>query len=178
MHLSQHTYHMLYHKLLLTFQSYCAICVCRQSSRQLFRRTSKSPPASHNEELIANTLEMFYLCLSLSLADFYLKLSILPQRLWSGGLSSHFVVILFLMGAHSSVAESKAAPWQSVRGYDKKPGNKEPLCNLMCPESGLSVHFNEQRSPFSKRGAGGHGNTGLFYLKKNTHAHFHCVVYM
>lgn len=72
----------------------------------------------------------------------------------------------FSQGAHSSVAESKAAPWQSVRGYDKNPGTKEPLCNLMCPESGHSVHFNEPRSPFSKREAGGHGNSGSTSLKE------------
>lgn len=66
------------------------------------------------------------------------------------------------------MAKSKAAPWQSVRGYDKKPCNKGPLCNLMCPETGRSAHFNELRSPFSNHGGGGNGTLARSPWK-NTH---------
>ncbi len=114
---------------------------------------------------------MFYLSLSLSPADLYLKLppSCHSDSRWSFLL---FPRHPFSQGAQSSVAKSKAAPWQSVRGYDKKPCNKSPLCNLMCPETGHTAHFNELRSPFSNHGGGGNG-TLAHSLWKNTHTHTH-----
>lgn len=99
---------------------------------------------------------MFYRSPSLSPADFYLKLPPSGDSRWSYLLLRRHP---FFQGAQSSVAKSKAAPWQSVRGYDKKPCNKGLLCNLMCPETGHSAHFNELRSPFSNHS--GWGNDTL-----------------
>lgn len=83
---------------------------------------------------------------SLFLPLIFILSSLHPTVAILGGLFFFFFVFnLFLWG---SVAKSKAAPLQSVRGYDKNPCNKGLLCNLMGPETGRSVHFNELRSPF------------------------------
>lgn len=141
-----------------------------KASQQLSRWTANSRSRSDNGRLIANTLKMFYLYLSLSPADFYLKLhpSCLADSRWSFLL---FCRLPFSQGVQSSVAKSKAAPLQSVRGYDKKPCNKGLLCNLIGPETGCSVHFNELRSPFSNHGGGGNGT--LVHSPWKTHAHTH-----
>ena len=75
------------------------------------------------------------------------------------------------------MAKSKTAPWQSVRGYDKKPCNKGPLCNLMCPETGHSAHFNELRSPFYNHGGGGNGTLAHSLLEIHTDTHTHTHTY-
>lgn len=165
---------MLYRKLLLTFQSRCTIWARRQSNPAALQMDGQLSLSIWQWEGDCRHLEMFYFSLSLSPADFYLKLppSCRGDSRWSFLLFRRHP---FSLGLQSSVAKSKAAPLQSVRGYDKKPCDKGLLCNLMGPETERSVHFNELRSSFLITVVEEMTHWIILPGKTHTHTHLECV---
>lgn len=131
-----------------------------KEAQRRFRWTANSPSAADNGRVIAETLKTFYLSLSISPADFYLKLppSCLGDSRWS-----------FLPLRCHPFSPGRRVQWPNqrlLRGNQlgvmtKTPCNKGLLCNLMGSETVRNAHFNELRSPFYNHSAGGNGKRVL-----------------